>query len=328
MRVVSRSHVLDLLPMRDCIETMSEALTELERGQAVQPLRRATWLPDQRGVLGLMPGFLAETGALGVKVITVFAHAAADANLESHQGGVLLFDPDTGTPTALVDAGAVTAIRTAAVTALATDLLARPGASTLTLLGSGTQARTHLDALRQVRPLERVRVWSRTREHAEEFAARESERHGVAIDVLPDVAAAVEGADVVCTVTAAREAFFHRSLLAPGMHVNAIGASVPAFRELTVDVLPAVTLFTDRRESLENEAWEVIEARKQGVIGPDYPVGEIGEVLTGARPGRGSSEEVTLFRSLGLAIEDLTAARFVLARALERDVGVEVDLSR
>ncbi|MCG6957813.1 MAG: ornithine cyclodeaminase family protein [Gemmatimonadetes bacterium] len=325
MRVLSRSQVLDLLPMGDCIDAMREALVELARGRAVQPLRRATWLPDHRGVLGLMPGFLVDSGALGVKAITVFAHAPGSKH-ESHQGGVILFDPENGAPTGLVDAGAVTAIRTAAVTALATDLLARSEASTLTLLGSGTQARTHLEALRLVRPVDRVRVWSRSREHAEEFAAEQSERHGVTIEVLPDVAAAVAGGDIVCTATAAREAFFDRSLLAPGMHVNAIGASVPAFRELAVDVLSAVTLFTDRRESLENEAWEVIEARKQSAISAAYPVGEIGEVLTGVLPGRRSAEEVTLFRSLGLAVEDLAAARLVLKRAVERGVGVEVDL--
>jgi alanine dehydrogenase len=326
MRVLSRSQVVDLLPMRDCIAAMKEALAELARGRAMQPLRRATWLPDRRGVLGLMPGFLPESAALGVKVITVFAHEPGSKH-DSHQGGVVLFDPETGSPSALVDAGAITAIRTAAATALATDLLARPEASTLALLGSGTQARTHLEALSLVRPLERVRVWSRTRAHAEALAAEESDLRGIAIEVLADVATAVAGADIVCTVTAAREAFFDRSLLAPGMHVNAIGASVPAFRELAVDVLPAVTLFTDRRESLENEAWEVIEGRKQGVIDADYPVGEIGEVLTGVLPGRRSAEEVTLFRSLGLAIEDLAAARLVAERAIERNVGVEVDLS-
>jgi alanine dehydrogenase len=325
MRILSRSQVLDLLPIRDCIDAMAGAMAELARGHAVQPLRRATWLPEGRGVLGLMPGFLSESDALGVKVITVFAHAPG-SGLESHQGGVLLFDPGNGTPTALVEAGAVTAIRTAAVTALATDLLARPEASTLTLLGSGTQARTHLEALRLVRPIERVCIWSRTPGHAEAFAAEQSEMHDVPIEVMADVGAAVTGADIVCTLTAAREAFFDRALLSPGMHVNAIGASVPAFRELAVDVLPGVTLFTDRRESLENEAWEFIEARKQGVIGADYPVTEIGEVLTGGAPGRISSAEVTLFRSLGLAIEDLMAARLALARALERNIGVDVDL--
>jgi len=144
--------------------------------------------------------------------------------------------------------------------------------------------------------------------------------------VPPSVAAAVAGADIVCTLTAAREPFFTRAFLAPGMHLNAVGASVPAFRELAVDVLPAVTLVTDRRESLENEAWEVIEGRRIGVLGADYPVTELGEILTGTHRGRVADDEVTLFRSLGLAIEDLAASSLVLARARERGVGVEIAL--
>jgi len=325
VRVLSRSQVEELLPIADAIGAMAAALAELARGGAVQPLRKAEWLPDGRGVLGLMPGFLAESGALGVKAITVFRHAPG-SKLESHQGGVLLFDAERGTPTALVDAGAITAIRTAAVTAVATDRLARADAKTLALIGSGTQARTHLEAIRCVRPIERVRVWSRTRAHAEAFVAAWPAGRAVTLAVAPDVATAVAGADIVCTLTAAREPFFTRAFLAPGMHLNAVGASVPAFRELAVDVLPAVTLVTDRRESLENEAWEVIEGRRIGVLGADYPVTELGEILTGTHRGRVADDEVTLFRSLGLAIEDLAASSLVLARARERGVGVEIAL--
>jgi len=326
MLVLSRSQIEQLLPMADCIEAMAAALVELAAGDSLQPLRQVHWLPDRRGGLGLMPGFLAASAALGVKAITVFAQPPG-STLPSHQGGVLLFDAATGAPEALLEAGALTEIRTAAVSAVATDRLARPDARTLTLFGAGTQARTHLEALLRVRPIERVRIWNRCRSRAERFAREEGRRHGVPIEVADDPSTAIAGSDIACTLTAAREPFFGPELLAPGLHVNAVGASVPAFRELSPEVVPRVTLFTDRRESLANEAWEYIEARRTGQIPADHVAVELGEVLTGAHPGRRTRHEVTLFRSLGLAIEDLAAARRAVRRARERGVGTEVELA-
>ncbi len=326
MLVISHSEVRELLPMKDCMEVVVGALSDLARDQGSQPLRAGMLLPERQGVLAWMPGSLASGRPFGVKILSVFENAA-ETGLDSHQGGVMIFDPANGRPLALAEAGAITAIRTASVSAVATDCLARRDAASLAILGSGTQARSHIGAMLEVRPIKHIRVWSRSPAKAELFAEKESARHGVLIDAKPDAESAIEGADIICTTTSAREPILPGALLTPGMHVNAVGASVPSWRELDTEVVRRSKLFTDRRESLVNEAGEYRLALEEGLIGENHLQAELGEVLIGAHPGRVSGDEITLFRSLGLAVEDLAATWLVYERAVERGMGTEIDLT-
>ncbi len=323
--VISQSEVRRLLPMGKCIELMAEALATLGRGEAENPLRWPMRLPEGRGILGLMPGSMSSPPALGLKIVSVFPHNHGTP-YDSHQGVVMLFDPDHGFPTAILDASEITAIRTAAVSGLATRLLARDDASDLAILGSGVQARTHLEAMLEVRPLRRVRVWSPTSDHRRAFAEVESRRHGLPVESVASPREAVEDADLVCTVTAAREPVLEGAWLAEGAHVNAVGSSVATARELDTAAVAAARLFVDRRESALNEAGDFLIPKREGAIGEDHILAEIGDLLLGRASGRRAPEEITLFKSLGLAVEDLQAAHFVAERAREEGLGTEVEI--
>lgn len=325
VRIVTQSEVPRLLPMRECVGLMAEVLRSLARGDAVQPLRTVLSVPDGGGLLASMPAYLGAPRALGVKVITV-TPANHGTPFDSHQGAVLLFEAEHGSLVAIVDATSITTIRTAAVSAAATDALARKGAASAAILGSGVQAAAHLEALRVVRPIVRARVWSRSFEHAVAFAARESARHGIRVDAARSARDAVEGAEVVCVATSAREPVLHGAWIAPGAHVNAVGACVPTHRELDSEAVRRSRLFVDRRESALHEAGDILIPIQEGVIAADHIVGEIGEVLIGRIPGRRSDEEVTLFKSLGLAVEDLAAAHRIHANAEANRSGASVDL--
>jgi ornithine cyclodeaminase len=325
MLIISHSQVRELLPMKDCMEVVGEALSNLAKGEGVQPLRAGFLRPDRGGVMAWMPGALAAGQPFGIKVLSVIENPG-ELGVDSHQGAVMIFDPATGSPMALCEAGAITAVRTAAVSALATEKLARPDATTLAVLGAGTQARSHIESMLAVRPIEHIRMWSRTSATTERVAAENSELHGVTIEVADDAASAVADADIVCTTTSARKPVFRPDMLCPGMHINAVGASIPSWREIDPGVLALVSLFTDRRESLRNEAGEYIQAIDDGLVEPGLVVPELGEVLSGDHPGRTSETEMTLFRSLGLAVEDIASAQLVSERARKRGIGSEVDI--
>ncbi len=325
MLIINHSQVRELLPMQDCMEVVGKALADLARGEGVQPLRSGILRPGRQGVLAWMPGSLAAGQVFGIKVLSV-VEKPGELGVESHQGGVMIFDPKNGSPLALCEAGAITAVRTAAASALATDKLARPDAVTATILGAGTQASSHIEAMLAVRPIERIRVWSRDADKVQAFAKEQAVRHGVTVEAAADIASAIAGADIVCTTTSAREPVLFAEMLEPGMHINAVGASIPSWREIDPGVLPLVSLFTDRRESLRNEAGEFIDAVKTGLVEQGLVVPEIGEVLNGDHPGRTSETEITLFRSLGLAVEDIASAQLVYQRAVKESVGTHVDL--
>ena len=313
MIVVSHAEVERLLPMSECIELMAETLASLERGELHQPLRSVVRPPESEGFMGLMPSHRAgEAAAFGLKVVCIFPSNPA-RGLDAHQGAVLLFDGETGQVRGVVDASAITAIRTAAVSGVATRALAREDARVLAILGTGVQARSHLEAMRAVRDFGEVRAWSpsgRGLDGARAAATAE---------------AAVRDADVVCTVTNSREPVLARAWLADGAHVNAVGSSVPFARELDTRTMADATLVVDRRESTLNEAGDYLFAAQEGAIGPAHIRAELGEVLTGSHPGRTSPSELTVFKSLGLAVEDLAAADFVIRRARESGAGTEVD---
>jgi ornithine cyclodeaminase/alanine dehydrogenase-like protein (mu-crystallin family) len=323
--IVSQSEVTRLLPMRACMDAMAEALMALGRGDVVLPLRQVVPLPHKLGALAAMPAYSESPKGIGVKVIAVFP-GNRGTPFDSHQGAVLYFDAEHGSLRAIVDASEVTAIRTAAVSGLATKLLAREDAGDLAILGAGAQARTHLEAMLAVRKIERVRVWSPTPESRDRFAEHEGRRQGIAIESVASVQSAVADADLICTVTSAREPILKGKWIAPGAHVNAVGSSVKSARELDTAAVQRARLFVDRRESTLNEAGDFLLPKAEGAIGDDHILGEIGEILLGTVPGRGSRDEITLFKSLGIAVEDLAAAHVIYTRAVEQDVGTWIEL--
>ncbi|MCZ6652210.1 MAG: ornithine cyclodeaminase family protein [Planctomycetota bacterium] len=323
--IINQGEVRRLLPMDKCIGLMRRALEALARGDAVQPLRSATWLPDRSGLLGLMPGFLGQPRVLGVKAVTVFPDNHGTI-YESHQGAILLFDVEHGQLLAIIDGTEITAIRTAAVSGVATSLLARKGAGDLALLGSGVQARTHLEAMRLVRDLTRVRVWSRNPDHARRFAERESQRHSTSIEAVSSVEEAVDGAEIICTVTAAHKPVLKGQWIARGAHINAVGACIPSARELDTPAVLRSSVFVDRRESALHEAGDILIPKAQGALGDDHILAELGEVILGQMQGRTKADEITMFKSLGLATEDLAAAHFVYSSATDRQIGTAIPI--
>jgi ornithine cyclodeaminase len=323
--ILTHSDVERLLPMKECVEVMAAALRALAEGQAHQPLRMIVRPPGAVGVMALMPAYsAAPEPAYGLKAIGVFP-ANPEKGKDAHQGTVMLFSGETGELLAMMNASAVTAIRTAAVSAVATRLLAREDAGDLAIVGAGVQARTHLEAMACVRPLRRVRIASRRPEHARRLAEEASQRHGFPVRAVDSLEAAVRDADVVVTATSSAEPVLRREWIAPGAHLNVVGASIPTAREVDTATMAAARVFVDRRESTLNEAGDYLIAAREGAIGPDHIVAELGELLTGAARGRRSADEITLFKSLGLAVEDLAAARHVYRKAQSAGAGAWVE---
>jgi ornithine cyclodeaminase/alanine dehydrogenase-like protein (mu-crystallin family) len=327
--VLSHDDVLAALPPAECADAMATVLAEQARGGTHMPLRSVMIPPEAAGFMGLMPGWRASHDGLdasfAVKVVCIMPGNPA-RGMDAHQGLVALFDGQTGVPTAILDGSAVTQVRTAAVTAVATGALARPDASTLAVIGAGVQAHAHLQALRHVRKFEQVRVFAPTTEHARALADYFG-NEGWMVTVAASAHDAVRDADVVVTATSSREPVLRREWLAPGTHLNAIGASTPRAREIDAETLAASAVFCDSRESVRNEAGEYLQAVSEGLIdGIGHVRAELGEVLAGLAEGRRDERELTLFRSLGLAVEDLAAAERAVAIATARGIGVQVQL--
>jgi ornithine cyclodeaminase len=312
--VLAGDDVARLLPMCDCIDIMAATLAGLAAENAVQPLRTVIALPDGRGSLYTMPAHAGSPPALAVKLVTVFP-GNESGPLPTHQGVVVLFDAADGRPVALIDAAEVTAIRTAAVSAVATSALANGDAGDLALIGAGVQARTHLEAMLAVRPIRRVRVWSRTADRAHAFAQRESRRHGIRIEPVAGPGEAVDGADLICTVSAASSPVIHGDRIAAGAHINAVGASTSGTRELDTTTIVRARVFVDQIEAALAEAGDLILPIRERAIGPDHILGALGGVLAGAIDGRIARDDITVFKSLGLAVEDAAAAGLLYERA-------------
>jgi ornithine cyclodeaminase/alanine dehydrogenase-like protein (mu-crystallin family) len=320
--VLGHDEVKRLLPMDECVELMENVLADVARGSVWQPLRFVIRPPEEPSLMGLMPAHRAGPAAsYGLKVICIFP-SNAERGLDLHQGGVLLFDGETGALRALLDASAVTAVRTAAVSGVATRLLARKDARRLAILGAGVQARSHLDAMAVAGEFEDARVWTRTPERAAAFAAEAQAPFPV--EAVESAEEALRDADVVVTATTAKEPIVQREWLAPGTHVNAVGSSIPTTRELDAETVAASALFADARESMVNEGGDYLFAVREAGIGPDHIRAELGEILIGSGEGRRSDDELTVFKSLGLAAEDLAAAEHVYARALAEGAGTSV----
>lgn len=306
---------------------MREALIALAAGQVHQPLRTIIRPPEAAGLMALMPSYMSgNRAAYGLKAICIFP-ANPTKGKDAHQGSVLLFSAETGELQAMMNASAITAVRTAAVSAVATDLLARADACNLALIGSGVQARSHLLAISEVRSIKRCRIASRHLEHAEQFTEEMGRSFSFPLESVATVAEALEGADLIVTATNTTEPIVKREWISPGAHLNLVGASTPNAREVDSATMAAASVFVDRRESTINEAGDYLFAARDGLIGPEHIRAELGEVLKGDRPGRTSRDEITLFKSLGLAIEDLAAAEFLFRTAKELNAGTWVEYS-
>ena len=322
IRILRGPEIKALLPMDACIALMRRTMIAVSEGRARIPLRSV--VPVTNGFMGVMPGALAEPDCFGLKLLSLFPGNPA-AGLSSHLGLVLLFEPEHGRPVAMMDAAEITAIRTAAASGLATDLLARADAGDLAILGAGEQAHSHLEAMLAVRPIRRVRVWSRTAAHAEAFAASQGAKWDIPIEAVADPEAAVTGADLVCTVSASREPILKGAWIAPGAHLNVVGASRAEAVEIDTEAVVRSRFFVDYRPSTLAEAGEYLRAVAAGAIGEDHIQAEIGEVASGAKPGRCSPAEITLYKSLGIAAQDLAAAHFLLDAARAAGVGQTVE---
>jgi ornithine cyclodeaminase len=310
--------------MGECIKLMAEVFKALSRGEALNPLRRGMQLPDRSALLAMMPSYMAEISSMGVKVLGITSGAKA-ANMDSHIGAVLLFDSQDGRLKSIIDASSVTEIRTAAASGLATDLLARKDACDLAVLGSGVQARSHLSAMLSVRKIERIRVWSRNCDNAERFKEKESARHSINIERCASVEEAVNNADIICACTGAEEPILFGEMIAPGAHINAAGSSYPFARELDSAAVKRSALFTDLIESALNEAGDFLIPKKEGIIDDDHIRGEIGDVLLGNKAGRRSPDEVTLYKSLGIAVQDLGSADYIYNKATTAGIGTWIE---
>ncbi len=324
MLVLNRSEVRHLLPMAECIRLMEAALSAQAHGDTQQPLRTAIRFAGGATTL-TMPAYVGSPAALGVKVISVFP-GNHERGKDRHQGAVLALDPETGEVLALLEAGAITAVRTAAVSAVATRLLANPDAGDLAILGAGVQARAHLEAISCVRDLRRIRIWNRSIEHAEQLAETAPTPAGVRIEVMATAVGAVEGASIICTVTGSPTPVLRGEWIAAGAHINAVGAHTPETRELDTTAVSRSRIFVDLRESALREAGELLTPIKERQLRTADIQAELGEVIIGTHPGRRSRDEITLFKSLGLGIEDVVAAWHVVSDARRLGIGTDLPL--
>jgi ornithine cyclodeaminase len=318
--VLNEHEVESLLTMPECVAVMEEALMSLARGEVHNPLRQAIRAPGANGLLGLMPAYRGgEPAYYGLKEVCVFPGNPA-RGLDTHLGAVLLHSGETGELLSMMNASAITAIRTAAVSAVATKLLARDDSKTLAIVGAGVQGRTHLESIPLAREVGEIRICSRTRSKADELARRDP--RAKVVDSIED---AVRGADIIVTATSSRDPIVKREWVAAGAHINAVGSSIPFARELDGATVAAGSLFVDRRESTVNESGDYLFALKEGAISDGHIRGEIGDILLGTQKGRNSRDEITIFKSLGLAVEDLSAAAFLFERAQRLGRGAWVE---
>lgn len=326
MKVLLLGHdeVAALLPMSECMRLMRDALVSLAEGRVHQPLRTIVRPHGAAGMLGLMPAYSsAAPSAFGLKAICIFPGNAA-RGLDSHQGAVLLFSAETGEPLAFVNASAVTAVRTAAVSGVAAVALAREDAGDLSIVGAGVQARTHVEAMAHARTIRRCRVASHNVERARRLADELSGAYAFPVEAVETVEEAVRGADLIVTATNSAEPVVRREWVADGAHINAVGACTPNARELDAATVAASSLFVDSVESLVNESGDYLLAAREGAVGPEHIRAELGEVLAGVKLGRTSRDEITLFKSLGLAVEDLVAAAYLYDKCQETGAGTWV----
>lgn len=307
IRFIDAAEVRARLDHRTCIGLMREAMIALSEGRSRQLLRGIIDL-DGGDMFGVMPGALDDAG-FGAKIISIFPAAAAHGS--SHQGVTILFDRKSGAPVCVIDASEVTAIRTAAASAAATDALARPGASRLAIMGTGEQAWHHVAAIRHIRPLDEIRIWGRAPEKARQLAYRISDNFGLAAQVAASVAEAANGADIICTLTGAAEPFLFDAQVADGTHINVVGSSRAGPSEIDEALVERARFVPDHREGVIAQGAEYLRARDAGLIAEAHVLAEIGHVFSKAAPGRLTPSDVTIYKSLGSIVQDLACAAWL-----------------
>ena len=318
--LLSEQDVRMLLSMDDLIAAMERALAQFSTGGAQQPLRTVLQVGSQHAFFGVMPAVTREPPALGTKLVTVFGSNAAEG-LPTHLATIVLLEPATGALLAVLDGRYITEARTAAVSALSAKLLAREDAGVLAIIGSGVQARSHLEALSRVRTLKDVRVWSPARERREQFANEMRSHVDAPIAATPSVAAATEGADLIALVTSSREPVLRSEWVADGAHICAVGACRPDQREMDTALVSRGRLFVDSRTGALAEAGDIVLPIREGAFDASKITGELGELAASRVAGRTSRDQVTIFKSLGMAVEDVAAAHLAYVRATERGLG-------
>jgi alanine dehydrogenase len=321
--LLSEADVRSVLAMPDLIEAMQPVLAEFSTGAAQQPLRTVLQVGEAKAFFGVMPGYVPARDAMGTKLVTVFESNAA-RGLPTHLATIVLLDPSTGALRAIVDGRYITEARTGAVSAVATRLLARSDSGVLALIGSGVQARSHLEALAAVRPLREVRVWSPNAVRRHAFVEAAKARVPYPVVEAASSRDAVHGADLIALVSAARQPVVEGEWIRPGAHVCAVGACRPDQREMDTALVRRSRVFVDSRIGALAEAGDFLIPIAEGAIAQDHIAGEIGEVAAGQVVGRRSPDEITIFKSLGMAVEDIAAAHLVYERAVERGLGRRV----
>jgi ornithine cyclodeaminase len=312
LRVISRDMVRDNLDFPACMTVVREAMIALSAGEGVNVPRQIVGLAKSRA-FGVMAGGLGDSAPFGAKLVSVYPENF-ELGLQSHQGIVALFDPESGAPVAIVHAGEITAIRTAAASAVATQRLARADASTLAVLGYGEQAEAHVHAIATIRPISALTIWGRDPARREHFARHIAEATGLSCRTAPDVRSAVAEADIICTTTAADEPILAGAWVAPGTHVNVVGSSRAGPAEVDSVLVLRSRYFVDYRPSVLAQGSEFLRAKAAGLIGDDHIQAEIGEVLAATKPGRRDNQEITVYKSLGHIAQDLASAWHVYDR--------------
>jgi len=324
--IVNKNEIKAAITMQQCIEVMEDLFVQLEEGIANNPLRKAMLLPkNSGGLLSMMPGYNSQKNIMGIKTVSVYPENAK-IGLESHQGTVTLFNSKNGIPLAIMDASQITSIRTAAVSAVATKALANKNSKVLAIIGSGVQAISHIEAMNEILDLEEIRVWSRNKKNIEIFIKNQRKKDSIPFIHAHSISDALKNADVVCTTTSSNEPIIFSNHIERGMHINAVGSSAKNAREFDGNAMKVSKLYVDKIESTLNESGDFLLAKKEGIIDDKHILGTIGEVLLNNKNGRESKSDITLFKSLGLAIEDIATAFYIYEKYKNNNKGHWVEL--
>ena len=325
MRIITRSEVERLLPVADCVDIMRQAMLVTSRRDVTLPIRQFMPIPDAPGKLAIMPGTLGDPACFGIKLVCKYDRPHGDP-LGTHVGMVMLFDSAKGEPLAMIEGSSLTAIRTSAASALATDILARKNATRLAIIGNGEQAMRHVHAMMAVRSIDNITVWGRDAGRSACFAEAVEAATGIPAQSCGSSATAVSGADIICTTTAAKSPVLFGKDLKAGQHVNLVGAAIPTAAEIDDEAVAKGRFYVDYEEAAMAAAGELLGAIERGLVTERHIVGEIGNVIAGSAAGRANDDEITIYKSLGLASQDLAAAHAVWHMAEAEDRGMAIDL--
>jgi alanine dehydrogenase len=323
--LLSESDVHSLLPPADLISAMEQALSEFSSGHVTQPVRTALQVPPQRNFFGVMPAYMSSPAALGIKLVTVF-NENLSRGLPTHLATILLFDPETGALEVIMDGRYITEMRTAAVSAVAAKRLARTDAAVLGVLGSGVQARSHVELLTRICSFREIRAWSPTRDHLDRFVSDASAISSVPVHAAISAEEAVRGADVIALVTSSTTPAVQDAWVSPGALVISVGACRPDTREMDPALVARARVIVDSRAAALVEAGDIVQGIREGRWTESHIAGELGEVILGRSPGRTAPDEIVIFKSLGQAVEDVAAAHLVLTRAKVQGKGREIQM--